>query len=73
MSLTINIQKIPKGIYSQITERVRLGLFKNETEVIEEALKKTFAEESRDFLRTMIKNAGISKRSMLQEWKKLRK
>lgn len=73
MNLTINVQRIPKGIYSQITERVRLGLFKNETEVIERALEKTFAEESRDFLRTMIKNAGITERSLLQEWKKLRK
>ena len=73
MSATITLQtKIPKEIYAQIKERIRLGLFSSETEVIERALKKTFAEEPREFLRNMVKSAGISEKSMLQEWKKIR-
>ncbi|OGB88902.1 hypothetical protein A2625_00280 [candidate division WOR-1 bacterium RIFCSPHIGHO2_01_FULL_53_15] len=64
--------KIPKNLYIEIEERVRLGLFLTESEVISSALRKAFAEEAREFLKRSIKSVGVSKKSMLNEWKRIR-
>jgi len=64
--------KIPQNLYIEIEERVRLGLFSTESEVVNSALRKAFAEEARDFLRRLIKNTRISKKSLLGEWKRIR-
>ncbi|MCK4353447.1 hypothetical protein KAW65_08590 [candidate division WOR-3 bacterium] len=73
MAKTLTLQaKLPKELYSEIKERVRLGLYSNESEAINAALKKAFAEEAREFLKGLIKNMKISKKEMLEEWKKVR-
>jgi len=64
--------KIPVDLYKEIEERIRLGLFSTESEVIGKALRKSFAEEAREFLRKLIKNMGISEKSLLAEWKRIR-
>ena len=64
--------KIPRDIYSEMKDRIRLGLYSSESEIINKALKKTFAQESRGFLKTFVKRQKISERSMLSEWRKIR-
>lgn len=59
--------RIPKNLYAEIEERVRLGLFETKSEVVKRALEKSFAEDARKFLRDFIKNAKISKRALLAE------
>ena len=64
--------KIPQNLYIEIEERVRLGLFSTESDVISSALKKAFAEEAREFLRKLAKSMKISKASLLADWKRIR-
>lgn len=64
---------ISEELYSEIEERVRLGLYSNKSEVVNKALKKTFAGQSRGFLRDLVKNKGITQQEMLTEWEKIRK
>ena len=40
---------------------------------METALKKMFAEQSRDYLRNLAKERKISKKEMIREWEKIRK
>jgi Arc/MetJ-type ribon-helix-helix transcriptional regulator len=71
-TITVNA-KLPQELFSEIEERVRLGLYVDESEVISMALKKTFAEEAREFLRELAKNTGISETDMIEEWQRIRK
>ena len=64
--------KIPRDIYSEMKDRIRLGLYSCESEIISKALKKIFAQESRDFLRALAKREKVTERSMLKEWRKIR-
>ena len=64
--------RVPQNLYLEIEERVRLGLFSTESEVVNSALRKAFAEGAREFLKRLIKSAGISKKSLLSEWKRIR-
>ena len=64
--------KIPKDIYSEMKNRIRLGLYSSESEIINRALKKVFAQESREFLRALALRKKITERSMLREWRKTR-
>jgi len=63
---------VPEKLVKEVNRLVKLGLFKDESEVVEVALKKMLAEQSREYLRDLVKNMGIKKREMLDEWKKMR-
>jgi Arc/MetJ-type ribon-helix-helix transcriptional regulator len=71
-NVVIEQVKIPKDIYSEMRDRIRLGLYSNESEVISSALKKVFAQESREFLRSLVKREKITEKSMLNEWGRIR-
>ena len=64
--------KIPRDIYFEMKDRIRLGLYSSESEIISKALKKVFAQESRGFLRALAKREKVSERSILSEWRKIR-
>lgn len=64
--------KISKNLYFEIEERVRLGLFLTESDVVSNALRKAFAEETREFLRKLVKTLRIPKTSLIREWKRIR-
>jgi hypothetical protein len=53
-------------------DRIRLGLYSSESEIISKALKKVFAQVSRGFLRALAKREKVSERSILSEWRKIR-
>ncbi len=64
--------KITGNIYSEMKDRIRLGLYSCESEIISRALKKVFAQESREFLRALAKRERVTEKSMLSEWRKIR-
>ncbi len=64
---------IPGDLYKRINEEVDLGIFRNTTEAINAALRKTYAQKSRAYLKWLMKKEGISESSMLKELKALRK
>lgn len=64
--------RVPEGLAKEVNRLVKLGLFKNESEVIQIALKKMLAEQSREYLRDIVKNMGIKEKEMISEWKKIR-
>lgn len=62
-----NIQvRISDEVVSEINNLIKLGLYENQVEVIETALKKMFAEQSRGYLRNLAKGKRISKREMIE-------
>jgi len=71
-NIVIEQIKISKDIYSEMKDRIRLGLYSSESEIINRALKKVFAQESRDFLRALAQRKKITERGMLSEWRKTR-
>jgi len=64
--------KVPERLYNEIQGRIEIGIYADQSEVLREALKKMFAEESREFLREIVKRKRITKKEMLKEWKKIR-
>lgn len=64
--------KVPERLYNEIQGRIEIGIYADQSEVLREALKKMFAEESREFLREIVKRKKITKKEMLKEWKKIR-
>jgi len=64
--------KVPERLYNEIQGRIKTGIYADQSEVLKEALKKMFAEESREFLREIVKRKRITKKEMLKEWKKIR-
>ncbi len=64
--------RVPGDLYSEIKERVRLKLYPNESQVVVKGLKKVFAEESREYLRSLVKGLGITENEMLKEARKIR-
>lgn len=65
--------QIPEDIYGRIDEEVKLGIFQSTSEAINAALKKTYAEKSRAYLRWLMKKERISEESMLRELSALRR
>jgi len=65
--------KIPEDLALEINKLIELGLYKNEAEVIKIALRKLFAKRSREYLRTLAKDANITEKEMLAEWRKKRR
>jgi len=69
-----NLQvNVSSGLKQEVVNLVKLGLFKNESHVIEISLKKMFAEQSREYLRDLSRRLKISKKEMLKKWEKIRK
>ncbi len=64
--------RVPEGLAKEVNRLVRLGLYKNESDVIQMALTKMLAEQSREYLRDLVKNMGIKEKEMLSEWEKTR-
>jgi len=64
---------ISKALAQEVKNMVKLGLFRDTSEVVESALKKMLAEQSREYLRDFIKNIGLTEKELLREWKKTRK
>jgi len=64
--------RVPGDLYSEIKERVRLKLYSSESQVVVKGLKKVFAEESREYLRGLVKGLGVSETEMLNEARKIR-
>jgi Arc/MetJ-type ribon-helix-helix transcriptional regulator len=65
--------QIPEEIYERIDEEVKLGIFRNASEAINAALKKTYAKKSRAYLRWLMRKESITEGSMLRELEALRK
>lgn len=65
--------QIPEDIYGRIDEEVKLGIFQSTSEAINAALKKTYAEKSRAYLRWLMKKEKISEEAMLRELSALRR
>lgn len=65
--------QIPKDIYRNINEEIKLGVFADEAEAVVSALKKAYSKKSRTFLRWLIKKEGISEAEMLNELVKMRR
>lgn len=64
---------IPDDLYKKIEEEVKLGIFQDISEAINVALRKAYAKKSRSYLRWLVKKEGISRASMLEELKNIRK
>ena len=64
--------KIPDMIYEAIDSRVKTGLYSDKNEVINIALEKMFAGESRKFLRNLVKGFDIKEADLLSELEKVR-
>ena len=68
-----NLQaNISQNLKREVSVLIKLGVFKDESEVIQVALKKMLAEQSREYLRDLTKREKITKREMLKEWEKIR-
>ena len=68
-----NLQaKVPKSLARDISYLVKLGLFKDESEVVRVALEKMLAYESREYLRGIAKSMRIKEKEVIEEWKKIR-
>ncbi|MGM0510937.1 MAG: ribbon-helix-helix domain-containing protein [Thermoplasmatota archaeon] len=68
-----NVQaRVPEELYEEIDRRIESGMYASKSEVIREALRKMFAEQSRSFLRDLVEELEITKEEMLDEWIKVR-
>ncbi len=69
-----NIQaRVPDELYEEIDRRIDSGMYTSKSEIIREALRKLFAEQSRSFLRDLVKEMELSEEEMIEEWIKVRK
>ncbi|MFW5898601.1 MAG: ribbon-helix-helix domain-containing protein [Candidatus Saliniplasma sp.] len=68
-----NIQaRVPTELYDEIDKRIESGMYASKSEVIREALRKMFAEQSRNFLRDLAEKRDLSEDEMLEEWIRVR-
>jgi len=65
--------QIPKDIYMNINEEVKLGIFSDPSEAVASALKKAYARKSRTFLRWLMKKEDITESEALRELERIRK
>lgn len=63
---------VSKDLAQEVENMVKLGLFRDTSEVVESALKKMLAEQSREYLRDLVKNIGLTEKELIREWKKTR-
>ena len=64
---------ISDEINRNVEELIKIGLYRDTSEVVKTALKKMLAEQSRKYLRETTGIAGIKEREMLKEWKRIRR
>ena len=64
--------RVPKRLYERVENRIKLGLYSNKSEIVREALRRMFADQSREFLRELVERTGITEREMLKELRKIR-
>ena len=64
---------VPDELVREMEGLTRSGVFKDNSEVINVALKKMLAEQSREYLREIVRKAGIKKSEMLAEGKRVRR
>ncbi|MBI4654620.1 MAG: hypothetical protein HY752_06455 [Nitrospirae bacterium] len=67
------IAQIPEDIYKNINEEIKIGIFSNTSEAVASALRKSYAQKSRTYLRWLMKKECITEAEMLKELEKLRK
>ncbi len=65
--------RVPDELYEEIDRRIDSGMYTSKSEVIREALRKLFAEQSRSFLRDLVNEMELSEEEMIEEWIKVRK
>ncbi|MBL7206197.1 MAG: ribbon-helix-helix protein, CopG family [Candidatus Aenigmarchaeota archaeon] len=65
--------RIPEKLYEELEQRVELGMYASTSEVMRDALRKMFVEQSRTFLRDLAKEKGIKKEELLEELWKIRR
>ncbi len=65
--------KVPDNLSREVENLVKSGVFRNTSEVVSIALKKMLAEQSREYLRDLTANMGITEGEMLKEWKGIRR
>ena len=59
--------EIPKDIYMNINEEVKLGIFSDPSEAVVSAVKRAYARKSGTFLRWLVKKEGITEAEILKE------
>ena len=64
--------RVSEELYDEIDKRIESSMYASKSEVIREALRKLFAEQSRNFLRELAEEEDISEDEMLEEWIKVR-
>ena len=65
--------ELSNDTYKKLQEDIRLGIFKNVSEAINSVVRKTYAQQSREYLRWLVKQEKITESSMLEELKAIRK
>lgn len=64
---------IPDEINRNVEELIKIGIYRDTSEVVKAALKKMLAEQSREYLREITSVSGIKEKDLLKEWKRIRK
>ncbi|MEJ5362390.1 MAG: hypothetical protein WHV26_10045 [Spirochaetota bacterium] len=64
---------IPEELYDAINEYVKLGIFNSQQEAVLYAVKKSYAQKSRSYLKWLMKKEKIKEQDLLGEFKKIRK
>jgi Arc/MetJ-type ribon-helix-helix transcriptional regulator len=67
------VAQIPKDIYENMSEEIRLGIFSSASEAINAALRKAYAKKSRTYLKWLIKREDIKESDLLKELASIRK
>jgi len=65
--------KVPEYMYKELRARVQSGVYVSESEVVREALRGMFINESMETLQRLAKEAGVTKREMLAELRRIRR
>ena len=64
--------KISDNLYKEIKSLVKMKIFNSESEVVNRALIYLLSEQSREFLRNLVKDLGITEKEMLKTLQKVR-
>mgnify|MGYP001582924380 CR=1 FL=1 len=67
------VAQIPKDIYENMSEEIRLGIFSSASEAINAALRKAYAKKSRTYLKWLIKRVDIKESDLLKDLASIRK
>ena len=67
------VVQIPRDIYRNIHEDIKIGIFVDTSDAVVSALKRIYARKSRVFLRWLMKKEGLTEDEMLKVVKKMRR